>query len=471
MPAAPQPASPQPAASQPAASDPTVPSSPLTRLLQRAPTAVMVLFGGTAAFCVYFSMYAFRKPYAAATYEHVSGWGFAFDFKSLLVISQILGYALSKVVGVKVISEMPARRRAPAILVLILASWVGLVLFAVLPATLKPLGLFLNGLPLGLIWGLVFGFLEGRRTTEILGALLSASFIVSSGVVKTVALFLMSRLDVDEFWMPAATGALFLPLRFVSVYGLSRLPAPDAADVLARTERRPMDGRERRAFMAAFGPGVLALVAGYILLTVLRDFRDDFAVEIWWGLGFADDPGVLTRSEIPVAIFTLMAFAALILIRDNLRALLTIHLMTLAGAVILAGSAILYLNGAITPLALMIGTGTGLYIAYMPFGAMLFERLIASTRQVANAGFLICLADASGYLGTVTFLIAKNLLAQHVDWLSVFLVGAIVTGAVCGTFTLGAMVYFARRLRALPQTPEQVLAAESAALVAPAAAL
>lgn len=138
---------------------------------------------------------------------------------------------------------------------------------------------------------------------------------------------------------------------------------------------------------------------------------------------------------------------------------------------ILAGSAILYLNGAITPLALMIGTGTGLYIAYMPFGAMLFQRLIASTRQVANAGFLIYLADASGYLGTVTFLIAKNLLAQHVDWLSVFLVGAIVTGAVCGTFTLGAMVYFARRLRALPQTPEQVLAAESAALVAPAAAL
>ncbi|PIB73332.1 DUF5690 family protein, partial [Mycolicibacterium brumae] len=25
-------------------------------------------------------------------------------------------------------------------------------------------------LPLGLIWGLVFGFLEGRRTTEVLGA-------------------------------------------------------------------------------------------------------------------------------------------------------------------------------------------------------------------------------------------------------------------------------------------------------------
>jgi len=33
--------------------------------------------------------------------------------------------------------------------------------------------LFLNGFPLGMIWGLVFSYVEGRRTTELMAAILS----------------------------------------------------------------------------------------------------------------------------------------------------------------------------------------------------------------------------------------------------------------------------------------------------------
>lgn len=421
--------------------------SVITRALERTNSVAFVAYGGLAAFCVYFSMYAFRKPYAAATYDDVTGWGMHFDFKALLVISQILGYALSKVLGIKIISEMEPRRRAPAILLLIGLSLAGLVLFAILPVQVKFLALFLNGLPLGLIWGLVFGYLEGRRTTEVLGAILSASFIVSSGIVKSVAIFLMTTVGVSEFWMPAVTGALFLPLLFVSVWGLSQLPPPSERDIAARTERLPMNGPQRSRFLRKYGVGIGLLVFGYVLLTVFRDFRDDFAVEIWAGLGFKDDPGVLTQSEIPVAIITLLAFAALITIKDNLRAFLTIQAMTAIGALLMGLSALGYVSGIVSPLQLMIGTGTGLYIAYMPFGAMLFERMIAATRQVANAGFLIYIADASGYLGTVVMLMYKNIFAPDFDWLTVFLFGAFVASGVCLTFTLVSMVYFVRKLR------------------------
>lgn len=421
--------------------------SMLRKQLEGANSFLFVAYGGLAAFCVYFSMYAFRKPYAAGTYENIEGWDIDFGFKALLVISQILGYALSKVAGVKVISEMEERKRAPAILILILAAWVGLILFAVLPVKLKFIGLFINGLPLGLIWGLVFGFLEGRRTTEVLGAILSASFIVSSGIVKSLAIYLMNNFGVTEFWMPAVTGMLFLPLLFISVYGLSQLPKPTVEDIAARTERAPMDGAQRAAFMAKYGIGVGALVFGYILLTIFRDFRDDFAVEIWAALGFKDDAGVLTASELPVAVITLLAFAALIFIKDNLKALLTIHAMTFVGAMLVGLSAYAFQNEWISPLLLMIGTGTGLYIAYMPFGAMLFERLIAATRQTANAGFLIYVADASGYLGTVGMLMYKNFFAKELDWLNFFLIGAYVTSFVCMIFTAGAALYFVLKLR------------------------
>ncbi|MFT3661600.1 MAG: DUF5690 family protein [Gordonia sp. (in: high G+C Gram-positive bacteria)] len=418
----------------------------MTRL-ERASTLAFVVFGGLTAFCVYFSMYAFRKPYAASKYEDATllGWDIDFGFKETLVIAQILGYALSKVIGIKVISEMQPSRRAPAILGLIGISLLGLILFAVLPMDLKFLALFVNGLPLGLIWGLVFGFLEGRRTTEILGAMLSASFIVSSGIVKSVAVWLMNS-GVSEFWMPAATGALFLPVLFISVYALSQLPPPTVDDIAARTQRLPMDGAQRKAFLGRYFPGLALLVGGYILLTVFRDFRDDFAVEIWADLGKEGDPTVLTQSEIPVAIITLIAFGCLVMIRNNRLAFLTIQGMSLLGAVLMGVTALGYVAGVVSPLWLMIGTGAGLYIGYMPFGAMLFERMIAATKTVANAGFLIYVADASGYLGTVSLLVYKNFFAADVPWLTVFLTGAFVTSAVCIVFFILAMGYFRKKV-------------------------
>ena len=42
-------------------------------------------------------MFAYRKPFAAASYAHVAGWPFAIDFKIALVIAQIAGYAAAKI--------------------------------------------------------------------------------------------------------------------------------------------------------------------------------------------------------------------------------------------------------------------------------------------------------------------------------------------------------------------------------------
>ena len=60
-----------------------------------------------------------------------------------------------------------------------------LIGFAIAPSHYGPIFLFINGLPLGMIWGLVLGFLEGRKLTEVLGAGLSASYIIASGFVKS----------------------------------------------------------------------------------------------------------------------------------------------------------------------------------------------------------------------------------------------------------------------------------------------
>ncbi|MDI1363416.1 MAG: DUF5690 family protein [bacterium] len=406
---------------------------------------VFTVFAGLAGFSAYFAMYAFRKPFSAATFDAVPGWPFLLDYKIALVLAQVAGYALSKMIGVKVISEINPVRRAGAILGLIALSWLALVAFAVIPAPWNVAALFFNGLPLGMIWGLVFGYMEGRRVSEVLGAILCASFIVSSGVVKSVGAWLMLTVHVDRFWMPAATGALFMPLLLVSVWGLSVLPPPSPADEAERVKRAPMNGAERRAFLAQYGPGVALLVISYVLLTAFRDFRDNFAAEIWTELGYGGQSGVFSASELPVAVAALAALATVMAVRDNRRALMVIHGMIAAGYLILGGSTLAFQAHLIAPLPWMILTGAGLYMAYTPYNAMLFDRLIAFSGRVATAGFLIYLADASGYLGSVALLLWRNFGVISLKWLPFFTLSAYATAIVGGVSVALSAIYFYRR--------------------------
>ena len=53
---------------------------------------------------LYFCMYAFRKPFTAGAYTSTTFWGA--DYKTVLVVAQVLGYAVSKFVGISVVAEV-----------------------------------------------------------------------------------------------------------------------------------------------------------------------------------------------------------------------------------------------------------------------------------------------------------------------------------------------------------------------------
>jgi len=409
--------------------------------------AAGLILGGVAAFSAYFAMYAFRKPFAAATFADHAGWAFAIDYKSALLIAQVLGYALSKLIGVRVIAEFGRQGRARAIAALIGASWLALIGFALIPAPWNIICLFLNGLPLGMIWGLVFSYIEGRRVSEALGALLCASFIVSSGVVKSVAVLVMNQ-GVGEYWMPAVTGALFFPLLFAALWLLERLPPPDRHDEAERVARVPMLRGDRAAFLASHGVALALLVAGYVLLTAIRDFRDNFAAELWTAMGYGGVASVFSASELPVAVITLVALGALMMVRDNLRALLAMHVIIFLGAALLGLATLAFQAGLLSPLAYMILTGAGLYFAYTPFNAMLFDRMIAAIGHAGNAGFLIYIADSSGYAGSVALLLYRSLGAAQIHWLPFYIGAAYATSIAVAVLTILSGVYFHFKLSA-----------------------
>jgi len=420
-------------------------ASKLHQALEKANPVLFTTFAGLAGFAAYFSMYAFRKPFSVAIFGSVPGWHFALDYKIALVLAQVLGYAVSKMIGVKFIAEVTPNRRAAAIVVLIFISWLALLLFALLPAPWNVFAMFLNGLPLGLIWGLVFGFMEGRRTSEVLGAILCASFIVSSGAVKSVGKLLMDGWHISPFWMPAAAGALFFPLLGMSVWVLSQMPAPSPQDEAARVRRAPMDSAARMRFLQRYGVGIALLVLSYVLTTAIRDFRDNFAAEIWTALGFGQAAAVFTASELPVAVLSLTVLGVIIVVRDNTKALLVFHALVIAGLALLGLSTLAFQAGLLSPLVWMILSGAGLYMAYVPFNAMLFDRLIAASGTVGTAGFLIYVADASGYLGSCALLLWRNFGLVQLNWLQVFTASAYGT-SVLGTILMGlSALYFLRK--------------------------
>lgn len=413
---------------------------------QSRTTSISALtLGGVAAFSAYFAMYAFRKPFAAATFGDHPSWTFPIDYKTALLIAQVLGYALSKLIGVRVIAEFGRQGRATAIAGLIGIAWVALIAFALIPPPWNIACLFFNGLPLGMIWGLVFSYIEGRRVSEALGSLLCASFIVSSGVVKSVAVLVMNW-GVSEYWMPAVTGLLFLPLLFVSLWMLERLPPPDARDEAERTIRTPMHRADRANFLANYGLAMVLLVTGYVMLTAIRDFRDNFAAELWTAMGYGGVASVFSASELPVAVVTLSVLGLLMLVRDNLRALLAMHAIVFLGALLLGLSTLAFQSGILSPLAYMILTGAGLYFAYTPFNAMLFDRMIAAIGHAGNAGFLIYIADASGYAGSVALLLYRSFGAARIDWLPFYINVAYTTSLAVGVMTLISAAYFHFRL-------------------------
>ena len=401
------------------------------------------LFMAFAAFSTYFCMYAFRKPFTAATFEGLALWGIS--FKIVLVVSQVLGYMLSKFIGIRFISEMKPDKRAMTILYLIGFSELALFFFAVVPYPYNFPFLFFNGLPLGLIWGLVFSFLEGRENTEAMGAGLAVSFIISSGIVKSAGKIVVNSFGFTEFQMPFIVGLIFtLPL-VLSVWMLTKIPLPNQNDILSRSERKPMTHEDRSHLFSKYAFGLVCLTLFYFLLTALRDFRDNFIVEIWESLGFKNRPDLLTSAELPVAIIVLLLVASIVFVKNNFKAFWLNHFLILAGCVLMLVSTWFYKAGFIPPIMWMILIGLGIYISYILFQSLIFERFMAAFREPGNVGFLMYVADAFGYFGSILVMFYRNFGAKNVSWINFYERGIYIVG-FCGIILISfSWVYFQRK--------------------------
>ncbi|SVA18831.1 uncharacterized protein METZ01_LOCUS71685 [marine metagenome] len=419
----------------------------IQRWLSRARPSLFVAYCITAAFCTYFCMYAFRKPFGAATFEGLKFLDTEINLKTAFVISQIIGYTISKYLGCKFCSEIGRRHQAKALIAMILIAQLALLGFAMLPANLAVAAIFINGVPLGMVWGLVSRYLEGRKTAELLFAGLSCSYIIASGSVKTVGGWTMES-GVTQFWMPATVGAIFLVPFFLSVFLLNQLPPPSEEDVASRSKRTVMDGKGRVAFIKQFLTGMILLLVLYFFLTAYRDFRDNYMPEVFKAMGYPSDATLFSKADYPIAFGIMIVMALLNLAKSHRRGLLAVFAVMTAGMLLMGIATLLKDMDRIDGLWWMILSGFGAYLAYVPFGAVLFERIMASTKAAGTAVFAIYLCDAVGYTGSVGIQLYKDLGQPELDYyqfLRLFTYAMAVAGTVL--FLLSS-IYFYRKSRA-----------------------
>ena len=413
----------------------------LTTRLQQSPGWVFVVYLSLTSFVVYACMYGFRKPFTAASYEGYTLFGM--HYKVVIVIAQVIGYTLSKFLGIRIIAGMRPEYRARLILLLIGIAWAALLLFALVPAPYNFVFMFINGLPLGMVWGLVVGYIEGRRVTELVAAVCSTSFIFASGWGKTVGKSIILH-GVSETWMPFVAGGIFVIPLLICTWLLNKTPPPTPEDIAQRTIRLPMGKQERIDFLRIFGFALIPTVTSYVMLTILRDFTEDFANELWTETGYGHHPEVFGNTSTTVGLIVLATLAGFFLIRNNYKAFQLNNVIIVFGFLLAAGATMAYRFHVLSPVGWIVTASTGLYLGYVPYNCFYFERMLAAYRVSGNIGFLIYIADAFGYLGTVIVLVVKEYIHIKYTWVD-FFTGLFYVSAFAGILlVLLASVLFSK---------------------------
>lgn len=407
------------------------------------PDWLFVLWAGGTALLSYSLVYALRKPFTAAEFEGLQVCGM--DYKIAVSIIQLLGYVCAKMLGIKYISELKPEGRLKFIIGSAVLSEVSLIAFGLMPLPYNIMALFFNGLSLGCMWGVIFSFLEGRRTTDILASIMGVSMALSSGVAKSLGLYALHDLHVSEFWMPALIGAAALPLLCFTGWMMTRFPNPTAEDIAARSIRVTLNGKERWNLFRQFMPVLIMLFAANLLLTVQCDVKEDFivciidvsAVSSW---AFAQIDSIAT-------LVLLATFALLATTYNHLKVICILLVLSTMGMGTLAFLGLNFHQMGLPVTIWLFLQSLCLDMAYLSFQTIFFERFIACFKIKGNVGFFIITIDFVGYLGTLALLLFKEFYASHINWQLFYNQMSVWIGVICCVMFVGSLVYMIREKR------------------------
>ena len=143
------------------------------------------------------------------------------------------------------------------------------------------------------------------------------------------------------------------------------------------------------------------------------------------------------------------------LVRRNIRALSILLVMVTLGAAVMSVISFGYDVVRLSPVVWLFVQSLCLYVAYLAFQTIFFDRFIACFKVRGNVGFFIATIDAIGYTGTVCILMVKEFATPDLDWLAFYNLLAGCVGVFCVAAFSVAGVLILRRYRREQRVVEQ----------------
>jgi hypothetical protein len=209
-----------------------------------------------------------------------------------------------------------------------------------------------------------------------------------------------------------------------------------------------MTNEDKRNVFRQYGIGLVGLVIVYAMLATLRDFRDNFSVEIWNEIDPHWNKTIFAKTETITGIVVLISVGLLSVIKSNRNGFIATNLMIIGGLCISGLSTLLFHLNIFPPFWWMLLSGTGLFLAYIPFQVAMFERMIALFRIKAVAGFFVYICDAIGYMGSVILLLYKEFFMKETSWSSMLMKFSYMQTIVSVAIMTMAIGYFFKKNKA-----------------------
>lgn len=340
-----------------------------------------------------------------------------------------------------------------------LTQGVGVYAFSATPA-LQVLAVFVSCFFSSWIYGGLITYIEGRRSTEVLLAVMAGFFIYAGNVSRGTA-SLVLNMGVEPQVMPLVIGLVACPLACGLIYLVSRMPGPSAADVASRSKRAAMTSEQRVQFCKRWWPGLLLMLVSYATMTGIRSFRDFYVQQIFaaamhktkdevgsWVYFVADGPG---------AVLSVLALAMANRAQNHVQAMKALFVAQICAVLVALLSTMLFKLDVIGGLAWQMSLGAGIYVSYTLMQTPVFERLFAATKQEGTCAFLIFLSDFVGYMATISLLLYNSFgplsdgdddgNSNNQDVLDLYLNVLWGGGAMIVVTLCGCLFYFMAKLR------------------------
>lgn len=396
--------------------------------------------------------YFWRYPIFMLPDEMLNGhivtlFGKPFNLQASFSLVFILGFGLGKLPAVSVMtSPFFFKHRLGCCLALFVCTMLcvggGVWLF---PPRVAVLFVFTSCFFQSWVYGGLLTYIEGRRSTERLLAVLSGFYIFAGNLSRGTS-SLVLQFGVAPRAMPLIVGATACVVSCLLLAYTDGQPGPTDADIASRSKRTQMTAEERWGFCKRWSTLLVFSIIAYATMATLRSFRDFYTQQIFSAaLGVSSDevPSWLYFVvDVPGAVLSSLALVWMNTVEDHQIAICRLFQIQLVSISFALGSTLLFLGNVIGGVVWQISLGVGIYLAYALMQTPVFERVFAVTKTQGTCAFLVFLSDGCGYFSTVCLLLYQNFgpLSGNQQILFVYL-GVLVGGAVLMLFSV-AVAYW-----------------------------